>query len=530
MFDIHEVRLENFKSYKGQHAVTFPKKQGLYLVTGINETEPRLGANGVGKSTLLDAIFWCLYGKTARGLKAGDIITWGEKSCTVSVKLFIGDELIEISRSQNPNSLRIGRPGLLPPITDTSQDYIQKVLRLGPEAFLYSVMLPQFGESFFDLAPAAKLTLFSEIMELEFWLEKSKAAEALAAEINNAKAAVEGEISKYKGQLEVYETDTTELKKLSEGFSTAQDTKLVELTNEMGELKLNLKMQDEATTYTEKAIKNALHKLEKLEKKAEKCPACGQPTPDKDRAALLQNISDFERQLQRLKSEKRNTEADHKRLVRQALNEQEAQNPYEGQLLQKRHSALLGEKRLKILDTEQKGLQEDYAAVAYWGSGFKRLRLYLVEQTLHQLEIEVNNNMASLGLTDWRVKFDVERENKSGGVTKGFVVFIYAPGHTEPVRWEAFSGGETQRLRLAGDLGLANLIMERAGLRSTIEFFDEPSRHLSQEGLLDVAETLDQRADLDGKRIMLVDHATIDFGGFAGRLFITKGRTGSRLE
>ena len=71
--------------------------------------------------------------------------------------------------------------------------------------------------------------------------------------------------------------------------------------------------------------------------------------------------------------------------------------------------------------------------------------------------------------------------------------------------------------------------MERAGLRSTVEFFDEPSRHLSQEGLLDVAETLNQRALQAGKRIFLVDHATIDFGDFADRFLVKKGRGGSCL-
>lgn len=529
MFDIREVILTNFRSFKGIHHIEFPEKQGLYLVTGINETEPRLGANGIGKSTLLDAIYWALYGRTTRGLKAGDVITWGEKSCSVSVKLFIGHELTVIVRSQSPNSLRISRQGLLPVFTDVGQDYVQKVLRLGPEAFLYSVIMPQFGESFFDLPPAAKLTLFSEIMNLEFWLEKSKAAEALAAEIATAKAGVEGEMSKYKGQLEVYDTDVANLKKLSAGFADARAVKVCELSADADELKLNLKMQNEAVGFSEKAIRNATLKLEKLEKKAAKCPACGQPTPDKDREALLRNISDFERQLQRLGSEKRMTEAEYKRLQKQILNEQEAQNPYEGQLLQKGHSAILANKRLKILGGERGVLEEDHRGVEFWVTGFKRLRLYLVEETLQALEIEVNNNLITLGLTEWRVKFDVERENKSGGVTKGFTVFVYAPGHTEPVRWEAFSGGEGQRLRLAGDLGLANLIMERAGLHNTIEFFDEPSRHLSQEGLLDVAETLDQRADLGGKRIFLVDHTTIDFGGFAGRLMITKGLDGSRL-
>ena len=146
MFDIESVELENFRSFHGKHTFTLPTDPGLYLITGKNEIEPRLGANGIGKSTLLDAIYWCLYGRTTRGLKAGDVVSWDEKSCRVSVLL--GTTLI--TRTQNPNSLIVkGIP--------ISQEALQALLRLGPEAFTYAIMLPQFGDSFFDLPPAAKL-------------------------------------------------------------------------------------------------------------------------------------------------------------------------------------------------------------------------------------------------------------------------------------------------------------------------------------------------------------------------------------
>ena len=111
-------------------------------------------------------------------------------------------------------------------------------------------------------------------------------------------------------------------------------------------------------------------------------------------------------------------------------------------------------------------------------------------------------------------------------MTKGFTMFVTNASRPEPVRFEAWSGGEAQRLQLAGDLGLANLIMLQAGLRSTIEFFDEPSKHLSRAGLLDLAETLHQRAITEQKRILLIDHQTIDFGEFADIIKIVKTKQG----
>jgi DNA repair exonuclease SbcCD ATPase subunit len=206
------------------------------------------------------------------------------------------------------------------------------------------------------------------------------------------------------------------------------------------------------------------------------------------------------------------------------------QNPYTATLDAKRQrigdiDASLGA-TTQDLDTVEAELE----ATRFWVKGFKRIRLFIIEQAFQTLELEVNNCLAQLGMTDWQVTFDVERENKSGGVTKGFVVLIKGPSNTEPVKWENWSGGETQRLQLAGDLGLANLIMQHAGLRSEIELYDEPSTHLSPEGMMDLADTLHERAVSEGKRIWIADHAAIsNYGSFEGVILARKDENGSSI-
>ena len=247
-------------------------------------------------------------------------------------------------------------------------------------------------------------------------------------------------------------------------------------------------------------------------------------------AAVTQNKVDFATRVTVLQGKIEYNVLEQEQLEASIKQEQKRENPYT-KLLADKLTALadLKAKRTECRSTIA-SLSEDHAAVSYWVQGFKRVRLFLVEETLRQLELEVNNNLASLGLLDWSIEFDVERENQSGGITKGFVMFVRCPEWKEPVQFEEWSGGETQRLRLAGDLGLSNLIMERAGLAGMIEFFDEPSKHMSPQGLLDLAETLHQRALATGKRIWLVDHHLIDFGDFAGVLTVIKDDKGSRIE
>jgi DNA repair exonuclease SbcCD ATPase subunit len=110
-------------------------------------------------------------------------------------------------------------------------------------------------------------------------------------------------------------------------------------------------------------------------------------------------------------------------------------------------------------------------------------------------------------------------------------VFVHSPANDEPVKWESWSGGETQRLQLAGDLGLANLIMQQAGLSNTVEFFDEPSTHLSPEGMMDLANMLHERAVSEGKRVWIVDHTSItNFGEFIGIITARKSSNGSTIS
>ncbi len=610
MFDLVAIILNNFRSYRGKHTFKFPIEPGLYSFTGKNLDNERLGANGAGKSTLLDAIYWVLYGRTTRGLKAGDVINWDEKSCSGTLTVLVGNEEATIKRSQAPNGLTLNGKTI-------AQEELQKFLRLAPDAFTHAVLIPQFGDAFFDLSASDKLTLFSKIMDLDQWLARSKAAALLASELATEQIRVEGKIGTYKAliteltaeinrvieeadnfdnrkadrvaalkvALALVEKEQVQLKKSIQGDEQALGniaTRISNTTNKApgraqallalqgrreanltaqatlqarfralrGQIKAlsglegtcptclqqvgadhlkaegkKLAKQGESISIELDEIADELAEIEEGGKALAKAAAIDTETID----GLQRNKRDFERLLADAKVAQARLTEKAGSLDAALIEEGTAINPYDSQITAKEGRLQTLKSKRKKLKAILETLREDHAAVSYWINGFKKLRLFIIDETLQQLEIEVNNNLTALGLLDWRVAFDVERENKSGGVTKGFVVMVYAPGHAEPVRFEAWSGGETQRLRLAGDLGLANLIMHRAGLTSAIEFYDEPSRHLSQEGQLDLAEALYQRAISSGKRIYLVDHNTIDFGDFAGRIVATKTDKGSSL-
>ena len=168
-----------------------------------------------------------------------------------------------------------------------------------------------------------------------------------------------------------------------------------------------------------------------------------------------------------------------------------------------------------------------HSILSFWVRGFKDLRLQLIAEALTELEVEANSCVEALGLLDWELKFEVDRETKSGTIQRGFSVFVRSPHNTVAVPWEAWSGGEAQRLRLAATMGLANLIRSRSGTTFDVEVWDEPSQGLSGQGVQDLLEALATRGRVERRRVWIVDHTAHSFGDFAGGAVITKTGKGS---
>lgn len=612
-FNISEVTIDNFKSFYGEHFFEFPKAPGLYYLTGKNLADPELGANGAGKSTLMDAIFWCLYGETTRGLRASDIRSWQpDGSTSVWGRFQIRDRLVGIYRSWNPNELLLD--GEI-----ATQEEIDELIGLTSEGFKYAIMFPQFGNMFFDLKPTAKLSLFTDIMELNSWLtlsDKAKTKQDVAA---GALIEIDRKISQVEGSLDRTEGSIETLKESEKDFTTKQEVIIVEYRKDIrkDDRTINKKMRslekvkkqlasnkkklnnskneldsyaelianiederlDDALTITKLTEKNkyiikAIKDMESLEGT---CPTCLQnvgkkhikgevdkliPNLEKDQkiikklskrgVTILKEVNSLKIERSQYSTEvNKRSEKDKKYFRKKSLFENEIKASSESMKRLKNtlnmevnkenpFTKMLNEKKIeiekdKIRINNLKGSYEDTTVeletAKFWVDGFKKIRLYVIEETLKFLEIEVNNSLLQLGLKDWQISFDIERETKSGSVSKGFTVNILCPNRDKPVKWESWSGGETQRLRLAGAIGLSNLILSKAGIESQIEFYDEPSQHVSPEGIDSIVSTLHDRAIELPKQIWLVDHQTLDYGNFSGILKVIKTRKGkSKLK
>lgn len=98
------LRIKNFLAIGDSGNIPL-KDVGLVLIQGINEDDSSATSNGVGKSSVTDALCWCLYGTTARGESGDSIVNdVAKKDCEVSVIIEDGDHEYSIVRHRKHRS------------------------------------------------------------------------------------------------------------------------------------------------------------------------------------------------------------------------------------------------------------------------------------------------------------------------------------------------------------------------------------------------------------------------------------------
>jgi DNA repair exonuclease SbcCD ATPase subunit len=608
---IQSIEISGFKSFTEYQNFNIPKDNGLYFVTGENQVEPELGANGAGKSALFEAICWCLYGKTSTNLKAGNIVNWNGKSCWVKI-LFDNNDTI--FRSQSPNQLQINSN----PVT---QEELETYLGgLGFESFLYSTFISQFSSKFFDLSPADKMVVFSDIMAetLKPWELRSNQAKAKAVQMDVTIQNMNRTVATLQGNLDQLDsTDYSIQIKMFEDTKKAQldnaKARLVELVEKENKAKADLQvaMKERAKLQVaERLFKSALDlkefkelkdkkenlkalyykaksRYEFLEKELNKmqgtvksgistCPVCKQAVDKKHLKSEIDDykkkmaaeerdyndygvelktvetkIQNFETAIEREKKSIADREYELKtaqtevktitdkidytkiEISRQKTNIEDIKNTKNNYLdLEKERQANIKKFKSAIKDNEDLlgEAKKEFDAYTYWVKGFKEIRLLLMVEALKEFEVSINNNLSKFGLSDWLVRLDIDRETKSGSVRKGFSVLVCSPGHEDLVPMEVWSGGEGQRIRLAGTIGLMDLIKSKRQVDFGLEIFDEPTAWLSEKGIDDLCQFFYYRANEKETKIFLIDHKNLaNFGGFHGIISIDKSEKGSQI-
>lgn len=175
--------------------------RGLLLVQGENDDDSSADSNGAGKSSIVDAISWCLYGETARGVSGDAVVNnTAGKDCSASVVIEDEGEEYTIARYRkhhdHKNDLTVVRNGvadLTKGTTKLTQDVINKIVGCSYEVFIAAVYSGQ--EKMPDL-PGMTDKQLKLIVEEAAGIERLQAASDIAVLKNrSAQSAVDKKLS-----------------------------------------------------------------------------------------------------------------------------------------------------------------------------------------------------------------------------------------------------------------------------------------------------------------------------------------------
>lgn len=248
------IKVKNFKCFKDLN-LDFSIEKGLFLITGQNLENPALGTNGLGKTSLFDAICWCLYGKTSKGTKAGKLMNRNAKGGYSVVLNFNGKQL---ERTWTPNGLRLDNQ-------EVPQDKIDELVGLSYEQFLYSIYFGQQADHFIDLTSNEKLTFLSNLFELDKWVECSEVCKTKLATLNHS---LHGEQITKEHNLKSIEQSLQHLVNLEEeqsAWANVHETSIKELTLQIENFNKEIvPVEDQDMTDLDLNIKETMNDIQHL--------------------------------------------------------------------------------------------------------------------------------------------------------------------------------------------------------------------------------------------------------------------------
>ena len=333
------VRITNFLSV-GKKPVVINFKPGLNIITGKNYDKSDR-ANGVGKSTVADAVYFALYGSTIRDLKKENIVNnlFPEDVCEVELEFTVEENNqkteYKIVRTLNPTKCYLfinGEDKTRSGVPQTTE-FITDIINTSPEVFQNSVVMTinntvpfmaqkkiekrKFIEGILGLEVFSNMLSiarfdFNEVKRnLDVEMSKCDETERSLADALKQRESIEESRKKRKevllsrqsnneNELTILNEKISKLEAVDENAKKKieQDTKALNDAEKSLQSKLTEtnKVLTEANTY----VKINTDRLKKLKKVDSKCPHCGKDLAEaantqyeKDKSECEKDISKY---------------------------------------------------------------------------------------------------------------------------------------------------------------------------------------------------------------------------------------------
>jgi DNA repair exonuclease SbcCD ATPase subunit len=463
-----------------------------------NNTTLVIGSNGSGKSTMLDALCFVLFGKAFRNINKPQLInSINSRDCIVEIEFDTGNKHYKIVRGIKPGTFEIYCDGNLVQQDAAVRDYqehLEKfILKLNYKSFTQIVVLGSASFTpFMQLSASDRRAIIEDLLDIEIFSRMNGVLKdkhsLLKEEYNNAK--YECDLKKEKIQYQIQFIDS--LKKDNDAKIEAQKLEIAncELSYAKSNTNCNLlhteietlrsqvadenKVKSKILKYDgiRKSLKNTLTKIEtdiEFYHDNSDCPTCKQAIGDEFKNHITEERSkkkgEVEKALDQLESEYDNLIARSEK-ISELLTEIDTKNSLltteqsemlvcqrqintlkaEIERLSGKHESVEAEQtklttlndELKELEKNMKTLSEEKLYYETAGSLLKDsgIKTKIVKQYIPVINKLVNKYLASL---DFFVNFTLDESFKESIKSR----------HRDDFTYASFSEGEKQRIDMA---------------------------------------------------------------------------------
>lgn len=534
---ILNVKVTNFGSYPDLE-FNFDN-QGLCLVSG---------PTGVGKSTLMDTVTWCLYGCTAKAGSVEDVRSWkAEGEATTGVcRIQLNDKIISTFRVRglsNKNDLYWTESGSEEPTRGKDLNDTQRLLeaRLGLTAdqFIASSYLHEFSPVgiFFTSVAKARRALMEGLTDLDL-------PTRIAYRVSDARKLEKSSLTelhslsqKLSGKLEQLRDSRVSIEEDSEKWEKDQKTKIKDLEVKAEEYEADKAHRIELERSKHEAWRvGRLKQLSTLEgtamrlkeivkdtkqfdleeaaiRKSLRCGECGS-LPDSVNEALIDcrerraKNTNYNKELQSVLKDIKTVRSEHNPYDISEISENSYIsnlndvlndiNPFDAQCHKLQTMICNTERELQNINYQIDQLEYRISALSHLYDLSFVLRGELLNNAVTELQDSTNAYLEKYFDAELRVGFEMKDSDTLD-------VVIHKSGYG--CNFKQLSRGQRALLKLTFGVSLMKATANQAGQHPNVLFFDECLDALDVD-LKVKAVALFEELSTQHDTVMVIDHAT----------------------
>jgi DNA repair exonuclease SbcCD ATPase subunit len=473
---INRIKINNFYSIKNME-IDFDSMNGIYVIEGINKDTG--GSNGSGKSSIIEAIVWGLFGKTLRKSNEDALVNiYSPKECKVVITV---NDTVVIERCRRPSYLKFfvdGEERTQNNMLNT-QLLVEEHLGTNYKVFLASSVFGQSNDiEFVSATPDDKRIIIKNFLNIEDLFDLRESVKFLKSEYSQNIKAKDAIIAEYERKIKDEQLKINKIEKtLKEDYLGFEDIDLNDLKEKE---RFNEKVDSECKNfknnlaYLNKEFKDYKEKL-KANKDPFECGTCGKRLVEAITKDAIQQsmeackleIEEVETKIAVAESRKHKLTFSSKQLsdylvFKNLLNEENL------------IKANLENFKTSIQDAinVKTDLNNNYEIMRFWEKAFSESGIvrYIIRNILDYFNTKVNFYLSNLSKGKFVLEFNDELTEtiKHNGKELSYI---------------SLSGGEKRKVGLSVMLGLQSLLSLSDTEESNIIFFDECLENLDTDGI-----------------------------------------------